>query len=77
MLEFGGQVALEVVFDEEDAEEVGVAAGAEDVPRESGDAESCDSGGMEEAEGVAPTLGEERPEKDRASAENYGGGAFG
>ena len=38
VLEFGGEVAFEIVFDDEDAEEVGVAAGGEDVPREGGEA---------------------------------------
>jgi len=65
------------VFDDEDAEEIGVAAGAEEVPGQGGEAEGRDCGWVKKAEGVAPTLGEERPEKDRASAENYGGGAFG
>ncbi len=65
------------MFDDEDAEEVGVAAGAEDVPGEGGEAEGGDSGGVKEAEGVAPVLGEERPEKNDTSTKNYGCGAFG
>src|SRR5258708_5318553 len=76
VLEFGGEVALEIVFEDEDAEEIGVAASAEDVPGESGKAERCDRGGMKEAEGVAPALGDERPEKNGASAENNGRRAF-
>jgi len=32
---------------------------------------------MEEAEGVAPAFGEERPEENGAARENDGGGAFG
>jgi len=63
VLEFGSEVALEIVLDDEDAEEIGVAAGAEDVPRECSEAERHESGGMKEAAGVAPALGEERPEK--------------
>src|SRR5216684_5636438 len=77
VLEFGGEVALEIVLDNEDAEEIGVAAGAEDVPRESGEAEGSEGDGMKEAESVAPALGEERPEKNGAAGENDGGGAFG
>jgi len=77
VLEFGGEVALEIVFDDEDAEEVGVAAGAEDVPGESGEAEGREGGGMKEAEGVAPALGEERPEENGAAGEDDGGRAFG
>ena len=77
MLEFGGEVAFEIVFDDEDVEEIGVAAGAEDIPRESDEAEGRDRGGMKKAEGVTPALGEERPEKNGAAGENEGGGAFG
>jgi len=32
VLEFGREVALEIVFDDEDAKEIGIAVGAEDVP---------------------------------------------
>jgi len=32
VLEFGREVALEIVLDDEDAEKAGVAARAEDVP---------------------------------------------
>jgi len=67
VLEFGGQVALEVVFDDEDAEEVWVAVGAEDVPREGGEAERGDCGWMKEAQGVAPAFGKEGPEQNRAA----------
>ncbi len=77
MLEFGGEVAFEIVLDDEDAEKIGVAAGAQDVPGESGEAEGGDDGGMKEAESVSPALGEERPEKNGAAGEDNGGGAFG
>jgi len=46
------------VLDDEDAEEVGVAAGAEEVPGQGGEAEGGDCGGIKEAEGVSPALGE-------------------
>src|SRR5712691_10680327 len=72
MLEFGSEVAFEIVFDDEDAEEIGVAAGAQDVPGKSGEAEGRDACGMKEAEGLTPAAGEERPEKDRAAGENDG-----
>jgi len=77
VLEFGGEEALEIVFDDEDAEKIGVAAGAEDVPGKSGEAKGRDGRRMKEAESVAPALGEERPEKDGAAGENDRGGAFG
>src|SRR5713101_8075933 len=77
VLEFRGEVAFEIVLDYEDAEEIGIAAGAENVPGESGEAEGGERDGMKEAEGVAPALGEERPEKNGAAGENDGGGTFG
>src|ERR1700693_1342745 len=67
VLEFGSEVALEIVFDDEDAEEIGVAVGAEDVPGQSSQAESSDCGGMEQAECVAPAHGDDGPEKDCAA----------
>jgi len=76
VLEFGSEEALEVVFDDEDAEEVGVATGAEDVPGQGCCAERGERSWMKEAEGVSPALGKERPEKDRAAAEDYRGGSL-
>ena len=76
MLEFGREVALEIVLDDKDAKEVGVAAGAEDVPGKSGYAERTDCGGMKEAEGFAPALSEKRPEKNGAAGKNDAGRAF-
>ena len=76
MLEFGSEVALEIVLDDEDAEEVGVAAGTQDIPGEGGQAERGDGGGMKETEGVAPALREKRPGKNGASGKNDGGGSF-
>src|SRR5713101_4152920 len=76
VLEFGGEVALEIVLDDEDAEEIGVAAGAEDVPGKTGEGKRHESGGMKEAEGVAPALGDERPEKNGAAGEDDSGRAF-
>jgi len=63
VLEFGSEVAFEIVLDDEDAEEIRVAAGAEDVPGKSGEAEGRDGGGMKRREAFAPAFGEERPEK--------------
>jgi len=76
VLEFGSEVAFEIVLDDEDAEEVGVAAGTQDIPGEGGQAERGDGGGMKEAEGVAPAFREERPEKNGAAGKNDGGRAF-
>ena len=42
MLEFWCEEAFEIVFDDEDAEEIGITARAEDVPGECRDAESGD-----------------------------------
>ena len=77
MLEFGREVALEIVFDDEDTEKIGIAAGAEDVPGKSGEAKGRDGRRMKEMEGVAPALGEERPEENGAAGKNDRGGAFG
>src|SRR5712692_7333762 len=77
VLEFGSEVAFEIVLDDEDAEEVGIASGAEDIPGKSGEAEGPDRGGVKDAEGVAPTFGKERPEKNGTAGENDGGGALG
>jgi hypothetical protein len=77
VLKFGGEEALEIVLDDEDLEEVGVAAGAEDVPGKRGEAEGRDCGGVKEEEGIPPAFGEERPEKNSAAGENDGGGSFG
>ena len=76
MLEFGCEVAFEIVFDYEDAEEVGVAAGAEDVPGQGGCTESGACCGIKQAECVTPAFGENGPKKNRATAQNDGGGAF-
>ncbi len=62
VLELRSEEAIEIVFDDEDAEEVGVAAGAEDVPGKRGEAEAGDGDGMKAAEGVAPSFGEQGPE---------------
>ena len=77
VLELGSEEAVEVVLDDEDPEEVWIAEGAEDVPRESGEAEADDGDGVEAAQGVGPAFGEGRPDKNRAAGENEGGGAFG
>ena len=77
VLELGSEEAVEIVLDDEDAEEIGVAAGAEDVPGKSGEAETGDGDGMKAAEGGAPALGEHGPEKDSTAGENDCGGAFG
>lgn len=70
VLEFGSDIAPEIMFDEEDANEIGIAAGASDVPGESREAESGDGDGMEKAEGVAPAYRKNSPEEDRTAREN-------
>src|ERR1700739_1381583 len=77
MLKSGSEETVEVVFDDEDAEEVVVAEGAEDVPRESGEAEGRDGDGIKAAKCVAPAFGEQSPEKNAAAGEDDGCGAFG
>ena len=77
MLEFGGEITFEVVLDEEDAEKVGVASSAEDVPREGSETERSEGSGMKEPKSIAPAFGEERPEENGAPGEDDGSGAFG
>ena len=77
VLECRSEVALEVVLDDEDAEEVWIAAGAKDVPGQSGEAEGGDGGGMKQPEGVVPTFGERSPEKDGAANQNDSSRTFG
>ena len=76
VLEFGSEEALEIVFDDEDAKEIGIAAGAENVPGKSGEAEAGDGDGMKTAEGVAPAFGEDGPEQNSAAGENDRGRTF-
>ena len=76
VLELRSEEAVEVVLNDEDPEEVWVAEGAEDVPRESREAEADDGDGVEAAQGVWPAFGEGSPDKNRAAGENEGGGAF-
>ena len=77
MLEFGRQVALEIVLDDEDVEEVWIAPGTKNVPGQRGHAESNDRGGVKQAEGIAPAPGEKGPEKNHPPAEDNCRGAFG
>jgi len=73
----GVKVAFEIVLDDEDAEEIRIAAGAEDVPGKSGEAEGRDGGGMKEAEGVGgQRLRRSAQKKNGAAAENNGRRAF-
>jgi hypothetical protein len=77
VLEFGCEVALEIVLDDEDAKEIRIASRTNDVPGKSGDAECRDRDGMKQAKGVTPALREQRPEEDGAAAEDDSGGTFG
>src|SRR5260370_34153703 len=65
VLEFGGEGALEIVLDDEDAEEVGVAAGAEDETGERRGGERSERDRMEEAGRGAPARCEKTPEQER------------
>ena len=64
------------MFDDEDTKEIGIAARAEDVPRESGEAEAGDGYGMKAAKSVAPTSGESGPEQDDAPERMMAAGPF-
>ena len=77
VLELGSEEAVEIVLDDEDAEEVGVAAGAKDVPGKGGEAETGDGDWVKAAKGVTPAFCKDRPENDRTAGENYCGRTFG
>src|SRR5260370_7879560 len=63
VLEFGGEVALEIVLDDEDAEEVGVAAGAEDIPGEGGGAKKRERRRIKKAAALPPHPPPKPPKK--------------
>ena len=71
-----GEIAFEIVFDDKDSEEAGIAARAKNIPRESREAECEDGGGMQQAEGVTPAPREERPEKHCAAAKDERSGSL-
>jgi len=77
VLELWREEAIEIVFDDKNAEEVGVAVGAENVPGKSGEAEAGNGDGVKTPEGVAPALGEGGPEKNGSAGEDEGCGTFG
>jgi len=77
VLEFGREKALEIVFHDEDVEEIGIAPAAKDIPGECGDAERCDSDRMKTAEGVTPALGEGCPKQHATASEDQSGRTFG
>src|SRR5271169_5877495 len=70
VLELGGEVAFEIVFDKEDPEEIRIAAAAEDIPGEGGEAEAGNGAGKNTADGIAPALGDRGPENNSAATEN-------
>src|SRR5271170_3749998 len=76
VLELRGEVALKIVLEDKDAEEIGIAAGAEDVPGERGETETGDGHGMKAAKGVAPASGRDGPEENGAAREKDGRRAF-
>ena len=76
MFEFGSEIAFEIVFDDEDRKETGIAARAKNVPRQSREAECEDGGGMQQTEGITPAPREERPEKHCAAAKDECGGSL-
>src|SRR5450755_2188655 len=77
MLEDGGEKALDVVEEQERAQEIGIADGANDVPGQRDAKERGDAQGMSESEGGAPFPRRERPESDAATSKNDGRRAFG
>ena len=58
VLEFGSEVALDIVFDDEYAEEIRIALGAQNVPGKSSETEGRDGSRMKQTQSVAPAFGE-------------------
>src|SRR5215472_808306 len=77
VLEFGREVTFEIVLDDEDAQEIRIAASAQNVPGQGGSAESGNAHWMQEPKRVVPAFGDPRPEQHRSGAENDGRRAFG
>src|SRR5206468_12365074 len=67
--EFGGKVALEIVLDGENGQEIGIAAGAESIPRQGRREECGNRHGMKGAECVMAARGEEEPGGDGDATE--------
>ncbi len=61
MLKNRSEVALEIVFDEENMEEAGIFARAEHIPGKSDDSERENGEGMKHAKSAAEILGRNRP----------------
>jgi len=76
VLEFGGEIALEIVLDDEDAEEIGIAPGTDDVPGKGRKAEAGNGQRVKAAEGVTPAPGECGPQQYAAAGKNDGGRAL-
>lgn len=72
-----GEVALEIVLDEKNMEEVGIGARAEGVPGKSDNQEGQNCERMEHAEGGAEFSGGNGPQKNAATGENERGRTLG
>src|SRR5215472_10679483 len=77
MLKFRCQEALEVVLDDEDAQEIRIAAGAANVPGQGRCAKRGNRHRMEEAKRVLSPVGQQGPWKHGPDAENNCRWAFG
>src|SRR5207253_10838260 len=72
VLEFGRQVTLEIVLDDEDAQELRIAASAHNVPGQGGSRESGNAQRMQEPNRVVPAFGDPRLEPHSSGAAHTG-----
>ena len=76
VLEDWSQVALEIVLQDEDADKIGIAQRAQNVPGQRRHAEYGDDQWMQETKWRAPQAGERGPYQSRAARKDHGGWAF-
>ena len=67
MLKHRSEVALEIVLENKNVNEVGIARGAQHVPRQSNDAECRNRSRMREAKCASPLVRRDSPNPDRAA----------
>ena len=71
MLEYGSEISLEIVLPDEDAQKIGIAQRAENVPGQRRCAKYGDDQRMQETKWRAPLARKRGPQQRRASRENY------
>src|SRR5262249_20590858 len=65
-----GQEPSEVMLDDEDGQEVGIAAGADEIPGKSREQKERDRGRRGQPDGGAPAFGDQGPEENGPAGKN-------